>query len=876
MYGVSMTVTTLKPQDVLAETEWLRRLALSLVRDEDRAEDLAQDVCVTALERPPRRAESLRPWLRTVMQNRMRQRAREQRHRRERERQAARAEAQPATADLVERVSVQRRVAGAVLALREPYRGVLLLRYFEDLSPREISRRQGTPITTVYSHIHRGLKLLREQLADVHGGSREALRKELGVLMSVPVHGLSTIATGALIMKTKLIGLIALPILAAGIIFYARSDGIEDTTPAVVDGSADPAPLQAAPGRDADGSAAAEQLTRQPIVAVSKPATLGSPPPTPLFRGRVIDAGGRPVADLPLKLSDGSASVRADGAGGFEIPLPAQSSMVVCDDRRFATILAGVVNPNEAVENIEPIVVIAPAIDVSGHVVGEQGQGMEGAEVSYFLPVDFYSSLGFDPGDTKQVRTPDLTDGEGAFAWASVGAVPGAGVSVRHAGYLPTTVDLPMHSVTDLELVLERAEAGEGMIQGQILTAMGVPAGGAFVALGRSATRADKNGIFTLSVESRVGSIELTSLLRGHLPGSLELSETQVAPDNEDPVFVYLNLGPRPFEISGRVLRPDGAPARGARVWVRDTQGMMVGNEPAGVEAYLAGGFDRDEAMARSKAAPPPSPEEENLGVDPSMVWGWVATDSDGRFRLKGMLPGPYVLRSMPADGSSIVETEAIPAGSAGVEIRLREDAVFDRVSGVVVDASGQPVPDVIVGTRYLPALVTAHFGNGTRTRSGEVFSGEKTRTDEGGRFELLGVGKVASSLTLSSDAIVASSYPADIMEFSLASGPTTNLRVVVSRRLRVRLELAEVGEAEFMRVFDGDGAPVEIHVFGDGRHLVKDYLPIHEGKTQVFVVEERAAKLQLVKLDRVNRVPIEVRSIDLVLLPDEVNVIRD
>ena len=56
---------------LLAQTGWLRALAVRLVGNDSRADDLAQEALVRALERPPRARDerALRAWLRRVMQN---------------------------------------------------------------------------------------------------------------------------------------------------------------------------------------------------------------------------------------------------------------------------------------------------------------------------------------------------------------------------------------------------------------------------------------------------------------------------------------------------------------------------------------------------------------------------------------------------------------------------------------------------------------------------------------------------------------------------------------------------------------------------------------------------------------------------------------
>ena len=51
---------------LLAESTWLRNLALALAGDPHEADDLAQDAIVAALERRPDARDSFRPWLKTV------------------------------------------------------------------------------------------------------------------------------------------------------------------------------------------------------------------------------------------------------------------------------------------------------------------------------------------------------------------------------------------------------------------------------------------------------------------------------------------------------------------------------------------------------------------------------------------------------------------------------------------------------------------------------------------------------------------------------------------------------------------------------------------------------------------------------------------
>jgi len=53
------------------------------------------------------------------------------------------------------------RLEALLSTLPEPQRAALVLRYQEDLTPEEIAATLSSPVTTVKSHLQRGLKLLR-------------------------------------------------------------------------------------------------------------------------------------------------------------------------------------------------------------------------------------------------------------------------------------------------------------------------------------------------------------------------------------------------------------------------------------------------------------------------------------------------------------------------------------------------------------------------------------------------------------------------------------------------------------------------------------------------------------------------------------------
>lgn len=148
----------------------LRRLAEQLARGSEDAGDLLQDLWLQIRARPE--AGSL-AWVRGVLRNLVRNRRRSESARRHRERAVARSEA-ISDVDAIEGAETRAIVCREVLALREPYRTAILLRYFAHESPDQIADRLQVPRFTVYTRLRRGLEALRSRL--------EPLRDEVALL----------------------------------------------------------------------------------------------------------------------------------------------------------------------------------------------------------------------------------------------------------------------------------------------------------------------------------------------------------------------------------------------------------------------------------------------------------------------------------------------------------------------------------------------------------------------------------------------------------------------------------------------------------------------------------------------------------------------
>jgi RNA polymerase sigma factor (sigma-70 family) len=149
-------------QELLHHAAALRSLARRLVGDE--ADDLVQDVAVQVLQRPPREPGPMHAWLRSIVRHLASSHHRDERRRLEHEAKGK----TPETAAWPEQIAAHRetlhRLHTTLMNLQEPYRGILLARFYEGLTPTAIAARSGAPLATVKSSLQRGLAMLRERL----------------------------------------------------------------------------------------------------------------------------------------------------------------------------------------------------------------------------------------------------------------------------------------------------------------------------------------------------------------------------------------------------------------------------------------------------------------------------------------------------------------------------------------------------------------------------------------------------------------------------------------------------------------------------------------------------------------------------------------
>lgn len=829
-------------ETLLAHAHWIRELARALVRDPARAEDVAQETLVAAWKHAPLDERGLRGWLTQVVRNFARIESRAQQRRGRHETHAARPEALPSAHEVVERAHVQRELVAAVLELDEPYRTVLLLRFYEGKPPRTIARELDRPIASVRSQLARGLALLRARLDASHGD------RARWALLLAPLVRPETLLTvplaGAIVMNAKIQIAAALAVVAgAALVLTLSRGGAETLQPELAAGASEPrssALETAAPPRIEAGADA--PLTRA-AVEVAKPVE-SAPPAAPvaeLVHGRVLGHDAAPLGGVAVELAGASPSLRAtsDGEGGFAFDAQGRTGRMRSADARYETVFAGVLERGTR----ELQIVVAPRASCSGRVQDAQGAPLAGALVSVWASPNLRTRFALALDQAENVPFRATSDELGRFRLESLPLCDEIWIGCELSGFQGWSARLPDVAGDDLAITLARVGSNERAVRGRVVDAGGHAVAGALVALGLDTTSSDERGAFALALDDphsmTRGWKEQPSLLRGakagHLPAEFQAQLREGAPSWPD--FVLLRLGSQPLSISGRVLGADGKPFEGALVWVSNTTTLGYGEQNLlQIESLLGGSTE---------------------------AWAKVESGADGRFEIRGLLDHPYTLVALDPHTLRRAIARDVAAGSRTVELGLRSDGVYPRLAGRVVDLRGQPVANVQV---TLEAGVFESHSGAYRIMS-RTFPLEGPLTNAAGEFELRDVPLEGVGLSFSSDTIIprgigSNDYRADgtsstTLESFVGSHAET-LEVVVERRAHVQLELVDLSGAPVFALLDEHEKPVEMSVFMGTNRFFFQEVPCVEGRSHVVSTTERARWLVLSRDGKeTQRVPI-------------------
>ncbi len=600
-------------ETLATHAEFVRGLARRLITDDDRAEDVAQQALIAAWANPPRNTITIRSWFRTVVRNFARKAVREDGRRERVEERAPDAGPRPLSPEeFIEKEILIRSVVNEVFQLGEVYRTIVILRFYENLTSREIADRIGSTPGVVRSQLKRALTELREKLDQRQEKSNDSWRVALLPFIAVPAATRSGVSPA--LIKAGAAALVLLGGTVAFLLWFVGQtrEGAETVNPPVrevanavsrgdldvsssFDRSSDgvslgeavnlevPEPLEAAP---------IEMPTRGSLRATVRWAEDNEPAAG--VRGRVTRVPRKTYLTLPV-LQRHKMNLISDEHGIIHVDDLEPGLWYVYLDRTSSHGLFEVT----AGEIVKGPVSIPIGSNIQVLAVDDEGQAIEGAEIliaSRHRGQDFGSVAGkTGPDGTYRIRNLSLISFIGARAPEH---------SPARMPYVRAD-----HSVQELSirLVLPR---GGGCMSGTVRDAVGDPIHGARVTLetliepktGRlesghggsvSVPRletTDERGRFE-AAGIWTGKIEVLVEANGHPPflGRVHLRKGRV-----QELDVLLDDG---VTLTGQVVEPDGKASPSATVTVADSANCDY-RLPLTVESQKDGRFTVDNLPA--------------------------------------------------------------------------------------------------------------------------------------------------------------------------------------------------------------------------------------------------------------------------------------
>lgn len=602
---------------LLAEGQALRALAASLLGRVGDADDVVQEAYRIALAARATELGYLPKWLRVTLHHLARGWRRGEVRRAARE-QVVASRREDAGADpqaLAQRAELARDVVAAVHELEEPFRTVVVLRFWHGLMPEAIAAQLGVPRNTVRSRLQRALERLRERL-DAKYGARErwsgplvafAGVREATATGAAAVGAVSWLMLGVF-MQMKVIAAAVLLAAAATFAFWP-SGAVEQSPPE--------APARTALASAVESADQPQAPQRSPASEPSPSVAATSAPPTePLdatpvrvapwtAKVFVFDAQDRPVADAVVttwalapaghRMPDGAnaysgreehpASVaRTDVTGHVTIALDREAYEVEASKEGVGRSEAAPLWFSIAATKTTRMELLPPLF-LQGRVVRLDGGPATDAEIT----TKAKPSTGLAVFRARPV-SPVRTDAAGRFVvpvqkWVSyefVATLDGKQtfrekLFVAGPALPEITLTFPgAITVSGLVVDAEGRPVPAAEVTGWRDTPPGDPEVGPRDAETVTAT-ADPTGRFVLAVR-RHARYQVLAAAKDQATSELVAVETTVARPHP---AVRLTL-PRFATIRGRVLREDGSPFAGIKVLADPEAGLSLG--PGSVE----------------------------------------------------------------------------------------------------------------------------------------------------------------------------------------------------------------------------------------------------------------------------------------------------
>lgn len=471
-------------KELFSHRPFLLRLAAGLVGPGE-AEDLVQDVWTRALSDGGPAPHRARAWLARVARNLAASGFRSQSRRERREREHAPEEGgSGGFEETAGRFELAQRIGAAVQTLEEPYKSVVLLRYFEGLEHAAIAAQLGVPLATVRTRQQRALAQLRAKL-DREFGGREAWGVALGAWLTRAIGIAATPSTIA-VPWIALGGLAAAGLLS--LVAWRALVGTPAASELIQPGSEPVSHLAASTAGTAPGGAARERVDPTPEAVIPVPkapwrrivGTIAGLTPEELARTDVQVHGLHRELAFPQELV-AHATPAADGSFVVDLaPLYADEEriapqqLVLCIDerrhmpaeQRLLTEQAERDADGNVTHHAEETRLVLAAV-LTGIVQDESGDPMTDASIEAFRLEN-----GMPLADSRGTAS---SDSEGRFVLRLAEAAPHALALVRE-GFRPTTRLESIVPGQERDLGTLRIERG-APLRGT-MRVLGVPQGG--------------------------------------------------------------------------------------------------------------------------------------------------------------------------------------------------------------------------------------------------------------------------------------------------------------------------------------------------------------------------------------------------------------
>lgn len=732
------------------------------------AEDVAQEAMIEALRRPPRHAERIGAWLKVVALRRATRLSRSEKRREAREFVVARPEAAwlpPEGADLD-----PAHVTRYVLALREPYRTVVRMRYLEEREIDDIAAFLGRPPATVRSQLKRGLDQLRTRFAP-EGQEERSRRYGLFALVFARLREGGRFACAA-----------------AGVA------GVAGLAWVVLDRAPQELAVNAGTSAHAESAAAAdlarvEDATLGPLPLSPPPisAPLADPPSASAavwtldLEGVVSNSDGTPVPDANVcveNAADGSVRVAAvsDAEGRYRAANVGALDWIWAQaDGRLPTerFLAGSTRGNR----LDFLVARTFGV-VRGRVVAADGSPVAGARVTrrFLRGGADRHSIGLEETLALQpVPVWATTDSEGCFTMPRVApGLPNQGLlDIRADGHPPSIQSVPVDSgqaedefrLPSPVRLAARVFDGNGAVLGGAMMEVLLPE-----PLEARRTLTSESGL--LEVDGLPPGPYALRLLR-HPRGALEAcfaegviacdSTTEVTLDAKSLVHGVASVGGRPAPGRRIRLRQIGsgrfAPDERTALTAEDGSFGFLGCDPSGryevrlldanglfVEAVASDLAPSDEPVRLESEGPSSlavlSAVCESLGQLPTMVALHSAAlveplvlrvAEDGTLASPPIPRGRYSLRFWVPGIGTWARTHALSDGAEPVRIRFGDTGALEIR---VIPPAGSSIERLVTAFVSCPAFI----GTASRDVWREIGGGKGAKRVElpPGKYEYL------------------------------------------------------------------------------------------------------------------------------------------